>query len=187
MAFLEIFLIAISLSMDACAVSLGAGAAIRGSSRRSLFRIPFHFGLFQALMPVIGWFVGRTIEPFIASYDHWIAFALLAYVGGRMIRSGLDNKSESFSADPSRGWTLVMLSVATSIDALAVGLSLGLLGVFILTPALVIGLVTWALSLLGMQLGQRLSDRFGKPVEVFGGLILIGIGVRIVITHLLKV
>ncbi len=186
MSFLEIFFIALSLSMDAFAVSLGAGAVIQYQSRRPLFRIPFHFGLFQTLMPVIGWFVGKSVEPYIASFDHWVAFALLAFVGGRMIKSGLDKSAESFSTDPSRGWTLIMLSVATSIDALAIGLSLGLLGVFILTPAVVIGLVTGLLCLLGMRLGQRLGSRFGKSVEVIGGLILIGIGVRIVISHVFK-
>jgi putative Mn2+ efflux pump MntP len=183
MSLTSIFLIALSMAMDAFAVSLGSGVKI-GPGPRPLFRIAFHFGLFQALLPVVGWLFGNTIEPYVKSIDHWVAFGLLAFVGTRMVRSGLSKNEDESPKDPSRGWTMVMLSIAVSIDALAVGLSLGLLGVTIWTPALVIGLVTGALSLIGLRVGNDFGKRFGKPVEVLGGLVLIGIGVRIVMSHL---
>jgi putative Mn2+ efflux pump MntP len=184
MSLASIFFIALSMAMDAFAVSLGSGVKI-GPGPRPVFRIAFHFGLFQALLPIVGWLFGNTIEPYVRGFDHWVAFGLLAFVGLRMIRSGLSEGEEENPKDPSRGWTMVMLSVAVSIDALAVGLSLGVLGVNIWTPALIIGLVTGALSLLGLRVGNEVGKRYGKPVEVLGGLVLIGIGVRIVISHLL--
>ena len=183
MPITTIFFIALSMAMDAFAVSLGSGVKI-GPGPRPLFRIAFHFGLFQSVMPVIGWLFGNTIEPLVKGFDHWVAFGLLAFVGIRMIRSGLGKGEEETLKDPSRGLTMVMLSIAVSIDALAVGLSLAFLGVSIWTPALIIGLVTGALSLIGLRMGNGVGKRFGKPVEVLGGLVLIGIGVRIVVSHL---
>jgi putative Mn2+ efflux pump MntP len=184
MPFITIFLIAISMAMDAFAVSLASGVKI-GPGPRPLFRIAFHFGLFQALLPILGWFFGSTIEPYVKHFDHWIAFGLLAFVGIRMVRSGFSKGEDESPHDPSRGLTMVLLSIVVSIDAFAVGLSLGLLGVAIWTPALVIGLVTSALSLIGLRAGNGFGKKYGKPVEVLGGLVLIGIGVRIVISHLL--
>ena len=185
MNFIEILLIAFGLSMDAFAVCLGAGTTQHIKGPRPVFRLAFHFGLFQALMPLLGWLVGSTIIEWIAPVDHWIAFGLLAFVGVRMIRSGLDQEGESHSTDPSRGATLVMLSVATSIDAFAVGLSLAVLGVGIIFPAIVIGLVAGGMSLLGLMLGSRLGKAFGKRMEIIGGLILVAIGVRVVLSHML--
>lgn len=184
MSLTAVFLIALSMAMDAFAVSLCSGVKI-GPGPRPVFRIAFHFGLFQALMPVVGWLFGNTIEPLVKSYDHWVAFGLLAFVGIRMIRSGLSKAEEEILKDPSRGWTMVMLSIAVSIDALAIGLSLAFLHVDIWNPALIIGLVTGALSLVGLRVGILFGKRFGKPVEVLGGLVLIGIGVRIVMSHLI--
>ncbi len=185
MAFLEVLLIALGLAMDAFAVCLGAGTTQHINGPRPVFRLSFHFGLFQALMPILGWLLGSTVQRWIAPFDHWVAFALLAFVGVRMIRSGLDPTAEGLATDPSRGATLIMLSVATSIDALAVGLSLAVLSAGIGYPAIVIGIVAAAMSLLGIFLGGRLGKTFGKRMEVIGGLILIGIGLRVVISHLL--
>lgn len=185
MSFVEVLLIAFGLAMDAFAVSLGAGTTRHINGPRPVFRLSFHFGLFQALMPVVGWLLGSTVQRWIAPFDHWVAFALLAFVGVRMIRSGLDLSGEAQTTDPSRGATLIMLAVATSIDALAVGLSLAVLSVGIIYPAIVIGVVAAAMSLLGIFLGGRLGKAFGKRMEFLGGLILIGIGVRVVISHLL--
>lgn len=184
MSLPEILLIAVGLAMDALAVSLGVGTTPFANSARPRFRLAWHFGLFQALMPVLGWLVGSTVARFIAPVDHWIALGLLAFVGLRMIRSGLSADVESHQTDPSRGGTLVMLAVATSIDAFAVGLSLAMLRVPIVYPALVIGVVTGGLSLIGLLLGNRLGKKFGKRMEIVGGIILIAIGIRIVVSHL---
>ena len=183
MSFISILLIAISMAMDAFAVSLGSGVRIEPGPR-PIFRMAFHFGLFQGIMPIIGWLFGYSIEPFVKDFDHWVAFGLLAFVGFRMIRSGVSKNQDESRRDPSRGWTMVLLSVAVSIDALAIGLSLAFLNITIWTPALVIGLVTSGLSVIGLRVGNDFGKKYGKPVEVFGGLILIGIGIRIVVSHL---
>ncbi len=184
MATVEVLMIAVALAMDASAVSMAAGASGQARGGRAAFRLSFHFGLFQFMMPVIGWYLGSTVAPLIAGVDHWIAFGLLAFVGGRMIRAGLSRDEEvSVPADPSRGFTLVALSVATSIDALAIGLSLAMLGVKIWYPSVVIGVVTAGLSLLGLGLGKRLGTLFGKRMETVGGVILVGIGLRILVSH----
>jgi putative Mn2+ efflux pump MntP len=185
MGALEIVLLAVGLAMDASAVSMAAGASGRLSGLRPTFRLAFHFGLFQFAMPVIGWAVGAQFADVMSSADHWVAFALLAVVGGRMIRAGLGPEDSPRPGDPSRGWTLVMLSVATSIDALAVGLSLAMVGVTILLPSLVIGLVTGVMSATAVQVGGRLGARCGRSMEVVGGFVLLGIGVRIVLEHTL--
>lgn len=184
MDFVTILLIAVGLAMDCFAVSLGIGTARQANASRPVFRLSFHFGLFQALMTVLGWLAGSSVAQLIASVDHWIAMGLLALVGGRMIRSGLDPTEVTHRNDPSRGYTLVMLSVATSIDAMAVGLSLAMLGVDILRASLTIGLVASGLSLIGLMIGHRLGQTFGKRMEILGGALLIGIGLRVLITHL---
>ena len=177
-------LVAVGLAMDAFAVSLGAGTSHQSDNIRSRLRLSFHFGLFQAFMPVLGWLAGSSIDRFISSIDHWIAALLLAYVGGKMIREGISSGPLVLTGDPSRGKSLVMLSVATSIDALAVGLSLSMLKVHIVTPAVIIGVVTFSLSLVGLLVGNYLGNKFGKVTQVLGGVILIGIGLRVLITHL---
>jgi putative Mn2+ efflux pump MntP len=184
MSFIEILMIAVGLAMDAFAVSLAAGTSGQAVGGRAAFRLSFHFGLFQFLMPVIGWFLGVRIAPLMASVDHWIAFGLLVFVGVRMIRAGFDPEGQTFTTDPSRGLTLVMLAIATSIDALAIGLSLAMLRVKIWYPSVVIGVVTSGLSLLGIRLGTQLGARFGKRMEIVGGAILNLIGLRILLSHL---
>lgn len=177
--------IAIGLAMDAFAVSVATGLALGRATGRQTFRIGFHFGLFQFLMPIVGWIAGLTVERWLGAFDHWIAFALLSWVGVGMIRSGIRNDGEPKATDPSRGLTLVVLSVATSLDALAVGVSMALLGVDVWFPAVIIGLVAGALSAAGMHLGRPLGRRAGRRLEIAGGLVLIGIGVKIVLEHLL--
>lgn len=172
--------------MDAFAVAVVAGLTLESLTRRHVFRLSFHFGLFQGLMPTIGWVAGVAVHRYLAAFDHWVAFGLLAFVGGRMIYSaafggGQDAKP---SADPTRGWSLVILSVATSIDALAVGLSLALLGSTILVPVLVIGVVAAGFTIAGMYLGRRIGSAWGRKVEILGGIILIGIGIKIVVQQL---
>jgi len=177
--------IAVALAMDAFAVALAAGAAICPLSFRPCFRLAFHFGFFQAMMPVIGWSAGQTLQVFTVGWSHWIAFSLLLFIGVRMIREAItvagDTKEQR---DPSRGLTMVMLSIATSIDALAVGLSLAMLRVTIWFPALVIGLVACGFTVAGLYFGTRAGQRWGKHVEVIGGALLIGIGVKILVSAL---
>jgi putative Mn2+ efflux pump MntP len=185
MTFLEILLLAVGLAMDCFAVSLGIGATRYASGRRPLFRLSFHFGLFQAVMPALGWLVGVQIASLVAAFDHWLAFGLLGFVGVRMIRSGLDTAGESHRTDPSRGGTLIMLAIATSIDAFAIGLTLAMLRMQIFFPVLVIGLVAGGLSLVGLKIGRRLGQAFGKRMEILGGVILILIGIRVVLSHML--
>jgi len=186
MPFWTILLIAIGLAMDCFAVSLGVGTAGTARDPRSTFRLFFHFGLFQAGMTLLGWLAGKTVVSYISTIDHWVAFGLLVFVGVRMIRGGLSKEApEPAIPDPSRGMTLVMLSVATSIDALAVGLSLALMEVNVFWSAVLIGGVSAALSLVGLTLGNQLGMRFGKTMEVIGGIILIGIGLRVLVTHLI--
>lgn len=184
MSFIEVLLIAVGLAMDAFAVSFGVATHREFIDRRAIFRLSFHFGLFQFFMPIIGWFLGINIAPFIAAIDHWIAFFLLFFIGAKMIYSSFQTKEETMQSNPSRGWSLVALSVATSIDALAVGLSLAVLDINIWYPSVIIGVVTASLSLIGIHLGTRLSEKFGSALEVLGGLILIFIGARILVTHL---
>ncbi len=180
----EVLVIAVGMAMDAFAVSLGAGTTGKVSDRRSRLRLAFHLGLFQSLMPILGWALGIAILPLISAVDHWIAFGLLGFVGVRMIRSGLDKDGDFELGNPARGLTMVMLCVATSIDALAIGLTFAILNVKIWTPVLAIGVVTAALSLLGLGIGRRLGVRFGKRMEVVGGLVLLYIGIRIVFSHM---
>ena len=186
MDFATLLVIAVGLAMDCFAVSLGVGTSDFEKDIRTYFRLSFHFGLFQGGMAFIGWLIGQTIVAFIAPFDHWIAFALLAFVGGRMIYEGLDPNHDGCKCDPSRGKMLVILCVATSIDALAVGLSMAMVSVAILQAVLMIGVASLALSIIGIKLGHKLSKLFGKRMEIFGGLILLGIGIRIVITHLMQ-
>jgi putative Mn2+ efflux pump MntP len=177
-------LIAIGLAMDALAVAIATSVVLRSVSGRQVFRLAFHFGLFQFLMPIVGWFAGRSIAGFIADWDHWIAFGLLAFVGGKAIYEAVSERDEHAPrGDPTRGLSLVFLSLATSIDALAVGLSFAVLGVQIWYASFLIGCVTGTITTGGMLLGRRLGQHFGQRVEILGGLVLIGIGVKIVVQH----
>ena len=175
--------IAVALAMDAFAVALAAGLTLEKMTGRHLFRLSFHFGLFQGMMPVLGWLAGMSVQKWIAAYDHWIAFALLSFIGLKMIREALKEEEQRNPADPTRGWTLVMLSVATSIDALAVGLTLAMLDVSIWTPSVVIGAVAAAFTMAGMFLGRRIGGAWGPRVEIFGGLVLCAIGLKILLEH----
>lgn len=184
MTFLSILVIAVGLGMDAFSVAIGVGATARIISCSNVFRLSFHFGLFQVLMPIVGWFVGVSLVNIIGGYDHWIAFGLLAFVGGKMIVESLNEDAKIHTADPTKGLTLIILSVATSIDALAVGLSFAVLKIPILYPSIIIGVVAFVMTATGMVFGEKLGKIVGKRVEILGGLILIGIGVKIVIDHM---
>jgi len=178
-------MIALALAVDAFAVALAAGAYLPQVTRRHTFRLAWHFGLFQGGMTLIGWGAGIGFKRFIESFDHWLAFALLLGVGGNMIWEAVKGPEERAPKDPTRGRVMVMLSVATSIDALAVGLSLSVLDLSILQPAAIIALVAAALTAGGLHLGHWIgrTTRLGLWAEVLGGLVLIAIGVNILHQH----
>jgi len=186
MSFSTIFLISLALAVDAFAVALAAGVALPSVSFRHAFRLAWHFGIFQGGMAFIGWAGGHAFQSMIESFDHWLAFSLLFLVGARMIHEACTDEADRREpVDPTRGISLVVLSTATSIDALAVGLSLAFLNIDILAPALIIGIVALVMTATGLYLGRiiRHSGRLGVGAEVIGGLVLIAIGVRILFVH----
>ena len=180
--WLNVLGIALGLSMDAFAVSIAAAVTLTQITPRHVFRLSFHFGLFQFLMPVIGWSIGQGVANWIGGVDHWLAFGLLAYVGGKMLWDACYGQADVAKVDPTRGWRLLTLSVATSLDALAVGLSLALIGVSVWIPSVVIGVVTATLTALGLGFGSRVGQRWGRGAEIAGGCVLLLIGLKILIS-----
>ena len=186
MDLINIFAIAVALAMDAFAVAIATGVTLKTVSPRQSFRLSWHFGLFQALMPIIGWFGGETVYTFVQHYDHWVAFVLLAFVGGHMIREAFEkDEHEEEKKDPTKGMRMVMLSVATSIDALAIGFSLSMIHVRVFFPAVIIGIVALTFTLVGLQLGAKLGSgsRIAHYAEIAGGVVLIVIGLNILYKH----
>ncbi len=189
MWYVTVLLIAVGLAMDAFAVSLGTGCGLKDRARPAqIIRMAGAFGLFQAVMPVIGWFGGRTLAGALAGFDHWIAMALLAGIGAKMIYEGVrgDACETGPRRDPTRGLVLLMLAIATSIDALAVGVSFGLTRSPIVVPAIIIGVVCAAFTAVGLVSGRRLGCAFGTRMEIVGGVVLVAIGVKIVVEHMVK-
>ena len=184
MHFLEILAIALGLAMDAFAVSVTSGVTIKRLDFRNSMKIALSFGLFQAIMPLLGWLAGISLQKYIQDFDHWVALVLLSFVGIKMIYESFTMKNEEKDAGMMSGQVLLMLSIATSIDALAVGMTFAFLDVAIVFPVIIIGLVTFLLSLTGIFLGKRFGNLFQSKIEIAGGLILIGIGIKIVIDHL---
>lgn len=186
MTFITIMAIAVALAMDAFAVSIAAGIKLGHVNFRQNFRLAWHFGLFQAMMPVIGWTAGLTIRRQIERYDHWVAFALLLFVAQGMMREAFKGDDDQHDIkDPTKGATMVMLSLATSLDALAVGLTLSMINVAIWTPALIIGIVAAVFTTIGMQLGQRVSRAalVRRYADCIGALVLLAIGLNILREH----
>lgn len=183
--------LAVGLSLDAFTVSLANSMAIHNLSLGHGLRMALFFGLFQLLMPVAGWALGSTISSFIGQFDHWLAFALLAFVGGRMVLAQFREEAADGCSDETPGRdcrhlpTLLMLSLATSLDALAVGLSFAFITTDIVLPVIIIGLVTFAICLAGYFLGRRLRHGLKLPLEGIGGTVLILIGLKILLEHLL--
>lgn len=187
---LTYLLVALGLSADAFAVSVSSGICIPELKLRHALRASLAFGLFQLLMPVLGWLLGGAFRSLIEGFDHWIAFGLLAFVGAKMLKESFEIEDPAACSDEEKEkksilhlGTLLVLAVATSIDALAVGLSYSMIGSPILVPAAVIGLVTFVLCLLGTEFGKKLGAKFERWAEVAGGVILIGIGLKILAEH----
>ena len=182
MGIIELLLIAVGLAMDAFAVSVGKGLTLRNVTLRHVALVGVWFGGFQALMPIIGYLLGTSFSSFVDSVDHWIAFGLLVLIGLNMIRETLWGDEEGPSADFGFRHMLLM-AIATSIDALAVGISMAFLNVSIWIAALIIGVVTFIISAAGIYLGARFGSSIGSKAGIIGGLILIAIGLKIVMEH----
>ena len=185
--FVELFLIGVGLSMDAFAVSICKGLGMSRLNMRQAAVISLFFGGFQALMPLIGWALGSQLTDFITPIDHWIAFGLLAFVGGKMLWDAFyeDDEDEGVQTDEKLDLKeLLMLAIATSIDALAVGITFAFLQVAIVPSIAIIGLTTFVISFAGVAVGHFFGARFEKPATVVGGVVLILIGVKILLEHL---
>ena len=187
MPFVEIFLIAFGLSMDSLAVSIAAGTCSckRKIHYRSYLKIALFMGFFQGFMPLLGWLLGTSFAEQISSIDHWIAFLLLVFIGGKMVWEGVKGKEKDRCINFSSNKTFLVLALATSIDALAVGVSFAMLNIEILRPIIVIGLFTFVISFLGTIFGHKLGHKVNLRIEIIGGLILVGVGTKILLEHLL--
>jgi putative Mn2+ efflux pump MntP len=187
MTIVSTVLLALGLALDAFAVAVASGVAIKELRIRHAIRIGAFFGAFQGLMPVVGWSAGLGLQRFIGAYDHWVAFGLCTAVGVKMIFEAFKIREDAEEKEirALKGGFLLILAIATSLDALAVGVSLSLIDVSIARPALIIGAVTFALSVGGVYVGDRVGHVFENRIEIVAGLILIGIGVRILLGHLL--
>ena len=183
MGAVEILLISIGLAMDAFAVSVCKGLAMKKMSWKKAIIIGLYFGAFQAIMPTIGFFLGTTFERFITNVDHWIAFILLVGIGLNMVKEAFDTESESRN-DSVDIKTMLVLSIATSIDALAIGITFACLKMQIILPVITIGVITFIISVIGVKIGNRFGDKYEKKAEIMGGVILILLGIKILLEHL---
>jgi putative Mn2+ efflux pump MntP len=183
MGIIELFLLAVGLSMDAFAVSICKGLSVKKLKLKHALICGGYFGFFQALMPVIGYFAGVWFADLISSFDHWVVFILLALIGGNMIRESFSNEEEEVG-DSFAFKTMFMMAIATSIDALAVGVSFAFLNVNIFTSALLIGLTTFVLSAIGVKVGNVFGSKYESKAELVGGIILILIGLKVLLEHL---
>ena len=186
---MKLFLVlplALALGTDAFAVSVGLSVNRKGLLQGQVFRLAAGFGFFQFLMPILGWIAGQTIIESIKIVDHWVAFGLLAVIGAKMIYESFksETKISNRDRDPTKGFVLLILSVATSIDALAVGLSFAALNWPVLVPSLIIGIVAFIMTVVGTKIGPLFGRLVGKRAELFGGCVLILIGIKILIDHL---
>ena len=183
MGILEIVLIAVSLAMDAFAVSVCKGLSMKKMSWKKAIIVGLYFGVFQAFMPLIGFLLGISFESFVNQIDHWIAFILLSLIGINMLKEAFSKKEEE--CDDNIGFkTMLVLAIATSIDALAVGITFAFLRVNIVFAVLVIGILTFLISLIGVKIGNKFGDKYEKKAEIAGGIILILMGLKILLEHL---
>ena len=183
MELFEIIAIGIGLAMDAFAVSICKGLSMKKIDWKKAIIIALYFGIFQALMPILGYFLGSTFSSFVQSVDHWIAFILLAIIGGNMIKDSTDDEVEKRN-DKVDVKTMLLLAIATSIDALAVGVTFAFFEVNLLLSISIIGIITFVLSFLGVIIGNKFGDKFQNRAELTGGIVLIIIGLKILLEHL---
>lgn len=183
MGILEIILLGIGLAMDAFAVSICKGLSMKRMNWKNAIIIAFYFGVFQAIMPVIGYFLGTTFEIFVTAVDHWIAFILLSFIGGNMIKESFNSEDEDKN-DRVDFKTMIVLAIATSIDALAVGITFAFFDVNVIVAVSIIGVITFFISLLGVKVGNKFGDKYQNKAELMGGILLVLLGIKILVEHL---
>lgn len=183
MGLLEIFLIGVGLAMDAFAISICKGLSMKKMNWKSAIIIALYFGIFQAFMPIIGYFLGSTFESFVTNIDHWIAFVLLSLIGGNMIKEAFDSEDEKKN-DKVDFKTMIVLAIATSIDALAIGITFAFFEVNLLLSISIIGIITFIISIIGVKIGNKFGDKYQNKAEFIGGLILVLLGIKILLEHL---
>lgn len=179
----EIFILGMALSMDAFAVAICKGMALKKTTARDLIIIGGYFGLFQAIMPMLGYLIGKSFQEIIAHYDHWIAFALLVVIGINMIREAITENNDE-SSIKLKHKEMIVLAVATSIDAFVVGITFAFLNVNIIKASVIIGITTFIMSTIGVKMGKICGEKYGKNAEIIGGIILIALAIKIVFEHL---
>ena len=186
LSFIELLLIGIGLSMDAFSVAICKGLSMKKINTKNMYIIALFFGGFQAIMPLIGWILGKQFESYITAFDHWIAFILLLIIGGKMIFEVIkdDNNNENEESDKLNLKELLLLAIATSIDALAVGITFAFLQVRILPSITIIGVTTFGFSLLGVIIGNKFGSKYKNKATLAGGIILVLIGIKILLEHL---
>jgi manganese efflux pump family protein len=184
LSWLALVGLAVGLAMDAFAVAVAVGLTVDAVTPRHVFRLGFHFGFFQFMMPIVGWLAGEQLASMIDGYDRWLAFALLGGVGAKMLWEARGERRAQSNNDPTRGLSLITLSTATSIDALTVGMSMAFLGVSVWIPSVVIGVVTAALTAIGVTFGGRIGSGWQRWAEVAGGVLLILIGLNFLVGYL---
>lgn len=183
MEIYEILLIGIGLAMDAFAVSICKGLSMEKMNWKNVVIIALYFGVFQALMPLIGYFLGMTFESIVITFDHWVAFALLTLIGGGMIKESFDDEDDKKN-DKVDFKTMVVLAIATSIDALAIGITFAFFDVNIVLAVSIIGIITFIISVLGVKIGNRFGDKYQNKAQLMGGIILVLLGFKILLEHL---
>lgn len=186
MNLLSLTLIGVGLSIDSLAASITTGACAKNIRIRHVLKVAAFMALFQGTMPFIGWLIGSSFKSIIENYDHWVAFVLLLGIGGKLVYDGIKNDGEiETNSNPTKNLLLVGMAIATSIDALILGIGFGLIEINIWLAMLIIGSTTFLFSSIGVFVGEKLGNRINKGIEIFGGLVLIGIGVKILVEHIL--
>jgi putative Mn2+ efflux pump MntP len=181
MSLWEIIILAVVLGIDAASVAMAIGAC--GCTFKQGCRLSFFFGLFQFIMPIIGWFLGKNVVSLVKSFDHWVAFGLLFIIGVKMLYEAFKHEEEDATqSDRTKGWSVIALSIATSIDALGAGVGMGILNTSMLYPSAIIGITAAAMTFIGVKLGNVLSNVAGKRMEAVGGVVLIGLGIKMLFT-----
>ncbi len=185
MNIFSLILIGVGLSIDSLAASITTGACCKQIKRRHIFKVAIFMAVFQGLMPYIGWLIGSSFKSVIEDYDHWIAFFLLFLIGFKLIYEGITASDDSCSNfNPSNNFLLVGIAIATSIDALVVGIGFGVIEINIYLAMLIIGVLTFLFSSSGVVVGRRIGNKINTGIDIFGGIVLIGLGVKILLSHI---